>query len=200
MWRISDDFWDHWGPRKQNDWSQGLAGQFLTALKWAQYVQRGHWPDADMLPIGYLGPRPGEGTARETNLTHDEQRTLLTLWSIFRSPLIMGGNLTRMDPWTTSLLTNDEVIAVDQHAHGSGALVNTAVKAIWVSHDDRSRAVYLALFNVADERQTIVYPLQPLGLGASVHLRDLWEHKDLPATDLLRVTLQPHASALYKAW
>jgi hypothetical protein len=200
MWRISDDFWDHWGPRKPNDWSQGLRGQFQTAAQWAPLTQSGHWPDADMLPIGYLGPRPGEGAARQTVLTADEQRTLITLWAIFRSPLIMGGNLTKMDPGTTSLLSNDEVLAVNQHAHGQRAVINEATKVIWLSHDDRSQSVYLGLFNVADQPQTIVFPLQPLGLGAGVHVRDLWAHKDLPSTDLLRSTLAPHASALYKIW
>lgn len=200
MWRISNDFWDHWGPRKPNDWSQSLRAQFQTAAQWAQSTQPGHWPDADMLPLGYLGPRAGEGTARQTNLTPDEQRTLLTLWSIFRSPLIMGGNLTKLDAWTASLLSNDEVLAVNQHAHGEHAIVNEATKVIWMSRDDRSQAAYLALFNVADQPQTIVFPLQTLGLQAGVHVRDLWAHKDLPSTDILRSTLMPHASALYKIW
>lgn len=200
MWRISDDFWDHWGPRKQNDWSQSLRGQFQTAAGWAQYVQPGHWPDADMLPLGYLGPRPGEGSARQTNFTPDEQRTVLTLWSVFRSPLIMGGNLTKMDGATASLLTNDEVIAVNQHSHAVRVLANEATKGIWLSRDDRGTAAYTALFNLADQPQTIVYPLQPIGLGTSVHVRDLWEHKDLASTDTLKVTLEPHASVLYKLW
>ena len=200
MWRISDDFWDHWGPRKQNDWSQSLSGQFRNTAQWAQYVQPGHWPDADMLPLGFLGPRAGEGSARQSNLTQNEQRTLLTLWAIFRSPLIMGGNLTKLDAWTTSLLTNDEVIAVNQHSHSGRAISNEAGKAIWVSSDDRGKAVYVALFNLADQPQTIAFPLQPLGLGAGNHVRDLWAHKDLPSTDLLKAALEPHACALYRVW
>lgn len=200
MWRISNDFWDHWGPRNQNDWSQSLSGQFLVAADWAQFVQPGHWPDADMLPLGYLGPRAGEGNARQTNFTHDEQRTLLTLWSISRSPLIMGGNLTQMDSWTTSLLTDDEVIAVDQHSRGERAVLYESDKAVWVARDDRSRVAYVALFNVTDKPQTIEYPLQTLGMGASLHIRDLWARKDRASTDMLKATLQPHASVLYKAW
>src|SRR5581483_8881531 len=116
MWRISGDVWDHWAQWPNQDWSQGLLGQFKRAADWAPLTVPGHWPDADMLPIGYLGPRPGQGKARATNFTRDEQRTLMTLWSIFRSPLIMGGNLTKLDKWTTSLLTNSDVIAVHQHS------------------------------------------------------------------------------------
>jgi alpha-galactosidase len=63
-----------------------------------------------MLPVGHLGLAPGWGKARDTQLTRDEQRTLLTLWSIFHSPLMIGGDLTSADEWTTSLLTNPEVI------------------------------------------------------------------------------------------
>lgn len=200
MWRISNDVWDHWGPRKLNDWSQGVLGQFKDAASWAQYVQPGHWPDADMLPLGFLGPRPGEGQARQSNLTQDEQRTMLTLWSILRSPLIVGANLTKMDSWTTSLLKNDEVIAVNQHGRGGRPVVNEFGKAIWMSRDDRGGAVYLALFNLGNQPQSIEYPLQPLGLSVADHLRDLWEQKDLRQTELLKATLRPHASALYKIW
>ena len=200
MWRISNDFWDHWGPRKANDWSQGLLAQFHTTAQWAQYVDADRWPDADMLPIGNLGPRPGEGSARQTNLTHDEQRTLITLWTIFRSPLIMGGNLTQMDSWTTSLLTNDEVIAVNQHSHGGGAVGTEADQAIWVAWDDLDKTAYVALFNLADHAQKMNYPLQPLGLGTGLHVRDLWAHKELPRTDVANPVLEPHAVALYQVW
>lgn len=95
----------------RHDWSQSLYQQFATTAKWAPHLARGSWPDADMLPLGHLGPSPGVEPVRETRFTHDEQRTMMTLWSIFRSPLIMGGNLLSADKWTTSLLTNSEVIA-----------------------------------------------------------------------------------------
>ncbi len=119
MWRIADDFWDHWGPLPDKDkaWSQGVLAQFGWTAKWAAYHQPGRWPDADMLPLGRIGPHPGDGgPPRNTNLTHDEQVTMMTLWSIFRSPLILGGELPSSDEWTTKLLTNPEVLAVDQHS------------------------------------------------------------------------------------
>jgi alpha-galactosidase len=200
MWRISGDIWDHWGDwPKPRDWSKGLLGQFKLTSKWAPYVEAGHWPDADMLPLGQLGPRPGQGKPRRTEFTKDEQRTLMTLWSIFRSPLIYGGNLTQTDDWTAALLTNDEVIAVDQRSSGGHAVVNDGNKAIWVAKPDSGGRAYVALFNLDDKPQTIEYPLQALGLnGTSFQVRDLWERRDIGTLDRLRAALRPHASVLYR--
>ncbi len=199
LWRISDDFWDHWKQLPDQAWSQGLLAQFAVAAQWAPHVGAGHWPDADMLPLGYIGPRPGFQKARASNFTHDEGRTLITLWSIFRSPLIMGGNLIKMDDWTTSLLTNEEVIAVNQHSIGGRQMVNDGTKAIWMSKSDKSRDVYIALFNLADTPQMVEYPLQSAGLSkTSYAVRDLWARKGLGNTDILKAQLPPHASALFQ--
>ncbi|HZS52815.1 MAG TPA: glycoside hydrolase family 27 protein [Bryobacteraceae bacterium] len=200
MWRISGDVWDHWRLWPGQDWSQGVLGQFALAAKWAPLVEPGHWPDADMLPLGHLGPRPGQGKARESTLTQDEARTLMTLWCMFRSPLVMGGNLTQIDNATRGLLTNDEVIKVDQHSSGSREVLNEAQKIVWVSRADAPRGTaYVALFNVADAPQAIEYPLQSLGLSSvSFAIRDLWERKDLPVADRVRIILRPHAAALFR--
>ena len=116
MWRISDDIWDLWHSTVQ--YPQGLGDQFQNVAKWAGLAKPGHWPDADMLPLGYLGPAPGWEKARQTRLSHDEQRLLMTLWCIFPSPLMVGGRLPSADDWTLSLLTNPEVLAMDQHSTG----------------------------------------------------------------------------------
>ncbi len=198
MWRISDDFWDHWDQVPSQSWSQGLLGQFKRAADWAAYAKEGHWPDADMLPIGFIGPRPGNGKPRQTALTHDEQRTLITLWSMLRSPLIIGGNLTKLDPWTESLLTNDEVIAVDQHSIGGHQGSSDGRKVVWMAKDSKRQATYVALFNLTNTRQSFDYPLQPLGLSAAAfQVRDVWERKDLGQRDRLKADLEPHASALF---
>jgi alpha-galactosidase len=203
QWRISGDVWDHWGPWPGRGWSQGLLGQFTTAAQWAPYVEAGHWPDADMLPIGRLGPRPGEGVDRPTQFTKDEQRTMMTLWSIFRSPLMMGGDLPSNDAWTTSLLTNREMIAVDQHSRGGHPVLTSAKTAVWLAEDVsgkelQPKAHYVAVFNLADIPQTIHYSWQELKLEeGNSSVRDLWEHKDLGSTEGLNLTLAPHASALY---
>ncbi len=199
MWRISDDVWDHWAHDPKMNFSQSLSQQFPVAASWAGYVGQGHWPDADMLPIGYLGPRPGAGQARETKFTHDEQRTLMTLWCIFRSPLFMGGNLTKADDWTRSLLTNREVIALDQQSTGGHQVLNDGKKAVWVAKDSAGRGAYLALFNLSGARQTIEYPLQSLALsGTSFAIRDLWGQHDLGEADRVKPVLDPHASMLYR--
>ncbi len=199
MWRMSDDFWDHWKKWPDKAWSQSLLDQFALIAKWAPLVKPGHWPDADMLPLGYLGPRPGEGKPRTSELTHDEQRTVITLWSIFRSPLVAGNNLTKSDEWTLSLLTNEEVIAVDQHSQASRAVLNDSKKAIWLAKPESGTGAYVAVFNLEDVAQTIRYPLQSLGLpGVAFKIRDLWEKKDLGTADVLKVALRPHASALYR--
>ena len=86
-----------------------------------------------MLPLGHLGPSPGWGQPRNSRLTHDEQRTMFTLWSMFRSPLIMGGDLLTSDDWTIGLLTNLDVLAVDQHSTGEHAIITTDQTVVWIS-------------------------------------------------------------------
>ena len=197
MWRISDDVWDVWFSSK--DFPQGVKNQFAHAAVWAGVAKPGRWPDADMLPIGSLRPAAGWGEPRDSRLTHDEQRTMLTLWSIFRSPLIMGGNLPEADSWTTSLLTNDEVIAVDQHARDNRPVVNTEDTVIWTARAEKGNDFYVAVFNISDKPQDLHYSWRDLGLtSTSYKSRDLWEHRELGAKSALEVTLAPHASVLYR--
>jgi alpha-galactosidase len=207
MWRICDDYWDHWGPWEKHDWSQSLHQQFATTAKWAPHVAPGGWADADMLPLGHLGPHPGDGELRETRFSKDEQRTMMTLWSIFRSPLIMGGELTSADKWTASLLTNPEVIAVDQQSRENRAAVSTDTTAVWVARpayqfsEERSakQNYYLAVFNIGDVDRTIHYEWKELGLrDGRYKMRDLWERKGAGSASSLTVTLRAHASALYR--
>jgi alpha-galactosidase len=196
MWRISDDVWDVWSSDK--NFPQGVGNQFARAAQWASSSGPGHWPDADMLPIGRLEPAPGWGEPRSSRLTHDEQRTLLTLWSIFRSPLIMGGNLTLCDEWTLSALSNAELIRVDQHASNSRVVVSTDKAAVWVSTPDSGQGLYVALFNLDTAAQTMRIAWKELGLkGESYNARDVWEHKDLGAKPALDATLAAHGSVIY---
>jgi alpha-galactosidase len=198
MWRISDDVWDVWYSRK--NFPQGVKNQFARAALWAGVARLGHWPDADMLPLGSLRPAAGWDEPRETRLTHDEQRTLLNLWGIFRSPLIMGGNLLLADTWTTSLLTNREVIAVDQHSKDNHQVITTEDVVIWTARPEAGRDSYVAVFNISDIAQTVRYAWSDLGLAApSYKLRDLWQHAEVGSATSLKVTLPPHASVLYRA-
>jgi alpha-galactosidase len=108
LWRISNDVWDLWNGA--GEYPKGLADIFPLAARWAPEARSGAWPDADMLAIGYLGPAPGWGVARRSRLSAAEQLTLLTLWCVSRSPLMIGANLTRLDAGTRRLLTNPEVL------------------------------------------------------------------------------------------
>jgi alpha-galactosidase len=194
MWRISDDIWDIW--HSDVPYPQGLGDQFTRLAKWAGVAEPGRWPDADMLPFGYLGPAPGWGDPRQTRLTHDEQRTFMTLWCIFRSPLMVGGRLPSADEWTLSLLTNPEVLAVDQHSSGNHPVITTDKIVVWRARS--AHGYYIAAFNLGSSAQKLRYRWSELGLGEkSYTLRDLWEHKDLGSADSLVVELPAHGSVLY---
>jgi hypothetical protein len=118
---------------------------------------------------------------------------------MLRSPLVAGVNLTKLDDWTTALLTNKEVLDVDQNAHGARQLSKDASQAVWVSRPDDGVGAYLALFNLSEAQKSITYPLQAIGAGkTNFNVRDLWEHKDVGSKDTLKVTLPPHASALFR--
>jgi alpha-galactosidase len=198
MWRISDDVWDEW--HSAVEYPQGLGDQFPRVAKWAPLSEPGHWPDADMLPLGYLGPSPGWGKARQTRLSPAEQRTMITLWSIFRSPLMMGGDLPHSDAETTALLTNDEVLAVDQHSTGSRAVLQSPVASVWTAERTDGKGRYVAIFNTSNQAQELSYTWQQLVWPSGRYaLRELWEHTESRAASGVTVHLAPHACALYRA-
>jgi alpha-galactosidase len=198
MWRISDDVWDLW--HSTTAYPQGLNDQFPRAAKWADKAQAGHWPDADMVPLGYLGPAPGwGGKARASRLTHDEQRSLMTLWCIFGSPLMMGGNLPMSDEWTKSLLTNADVLFVDQHAVQSHPVVALDDTAVWLARSSQDKQVFLAVFNRSQKKQTLRYEWTALGLPKMKYgVRDLWQRRDLGRQPSLAAELAPHSCVLYR--
>lgn len=132
MWRISDDFWDRWDP---------LKGMFGRLHRWEPYRKQGSWPDADMLPFGVL-----EFT-RNTRFTKDEQQLCMTLWCIGRSPLIFGGDMTKMDEFTLNLLTNKDVLAVNQNSENNRQLFQDGDFYAWVADVPKSKDKYVALFN-----------------------------------------------------
>jgi alpha-galactosidase len=211
QWRISDDFWDLWtSPHDQNGFPQSLKDQFQLLAAWEPYAGPGHWPDADMLPIGYLGPNPGWGSPRQSRFTPAELRALITLWSIARSPLILGANLTRMNAATESLLTNPEVLAVDQRTTDNHPIVEVGAKpgaadnniAIWTAQEGADPII--AVFNRSDAPATIATTSwnklgNQFGLDKPTYrVRDLWQRKDLGPQSSLLVTLPPHGAALFR--
>ena len=132
MWRVSDDFWDRWQP---------LYEMFVRLEKWTPYRREGAWPDADMLPFGIVEFN------RPTRFTKDEQTLCMTLWCIAKSPLILGGDMTKLDPFTLGLLTNPEVLAVNQSSTDNRQLRREDDLVVWTARAPGSRDKYVALFN-----------------------------------------------------
>jgi hypothetical protein len=201
MWRIADDIWDGWAfPAQQ--FPNGLLSAFDNLAKWAKYAKPGNWPDADMLPWGSLTPHPGWGSARQSRLTPDEQRTQFTLWAMARSPLILGSNLTELDDFTRRLMTNKEVIAINQTAIASeeiaGSPEDAARMRVWSSTVSGARPTYLAVFNLQDAalRKDIPWPAALAGQDHAVF--DIWNQRHIAAAKLMHVDLPPHACALFR--
>ena len=197
MWRMSGDFWDVW---------RQLYGQFDGLAKWAdRKVPRGY-VDADMLPVGAIRlDRPNPPGGHWTRFTHDEQITLMTLWCIARSPLFAGGNLPDNDEWTLSLLTNDEVLAVDQRSEGNHQFLRDGDRIGWTARVPDSKDVYVALFNAspatgpATQPVEITVNLKDLRLQGRCGVRDLWSHKDLdPSDDAISASIPSHGAVLYR--
>lgn len=132
MWRITDDFWDRWGL---------LREMFDRVHAWTPYRRPGNWPDADMLPIGIIS------FGRPTQFTKDEQYTLMTLWSIARSPLIFGGDMTKLDQFTLRMLTNPEMLEVNQRSSNNRQVSRDRELIVWTADAADGRDKYVALFN-----------------------------------------------------
>ncbi len=144
MWRTSNDFWDNW---------QQLKNQFTILERWAGLGAEGCYPDGDMLPLGKIGLRAERGEPRWSGFTKDEQYTLMTLFSIFRSPLMFGGDLPSNDEFTLSLITNKDVLNVDQFSTNGKQLSRENDLIAWSADDPKTGDKYLALFNASDQKQ-----------------------------------------------
>ena len=192
LWRVSGDFWDNW---------KSLEHEFALGSRWHDFVGPGHWPDADMLPVGHLSvSNRSVGPDRFAHLTRDEQLTHLSLWSLLPSPLMIGANLPDNDGWTAALLINPEVIAVNQDAFGQPAQRLTNFPAgveIWTKRlADKSFAV--GVFNRGNAAVSVNLVWRDLGLRAKPAVRDLWLRKDLGRQKNFAAELPPHGCALLR--
>ncbi len=196
MWRMSDDVWDLWRYGGKGS-QQGILDQFPRVAAWEKYAKPGNWPDADMLPLGQLAPMPGWGKARTSRLSYEEQKTLLTLWSMARSPLILGANLTLLDGPTTALLLNRDVIRIDQTATASHEAGRTGDLVAWTAQTPGGQA--LALFNAGEQAMTMDVEFARYGLGTrKFQTRDVWSGTPLGRVSGVKgVTLAPHACVLW---
>jgi alpha-galactosidase len=196
MWRISDDIWDVW--KSEKPWPMSVESQFARVAAWEKYAKPGNWPDADMLPFGELRPNPGSGKTRSSHLTPDEEKTQITLWSMARSPLILGANLTLLDAYTTTLLVNRDLIRIDQTATASREALREGDLIAWTA-DLPMRERALALFNTGDQPMTLDVDFAKYGLGKQKYLaRNVWEGTTQGrVSELHSVVIPPHACVLW---
>lgn len=183
MWRISCDFWDNW---------EALKRQFPRCAAWSKRKIPGHWPDADMLPLGKIGIRGEVGEARNTNFTKDEQITLMTLWCIFRSPLMFGGDLPQTDEFTMNLITNKNAIEVNQHSKDNKEIFKSENIIIWKAmHKDNTKE-YIAIFNIGDT--DIQYNNFSEFILCPKTLTDIWNNKEI--TNISDISIPSHGAIL----
>lgn len=191
LWRISADFWDDWAQLKKH---------FELCRDWTPHIEAHHYPDADMLPLGSLSLRGPQAAPRQTNFTRAEQFALMSLFAIVCSPLMIGSDLPSTDEFTFSLLTNPEVLAVNQHSENTRVLFFNDTSAAWVADVPNSADKYLALFNLSDTECVVNVSLSDIGLPTACQIRDLWQRADLPSqfTNTFAPTLPSHGGGLYR--
>jgi len=192
MWRMVDDVWDTW-PH--------ITHLFDIAQKWYPFIASGTWPDCDMIPLGRISLRGERGADRMTRLTKDEQYTLMTLFTIFRSPLIFGGDLPSNDAFTLSLLTNKEVLKMHHESTGVRQLYQKDKKVAITSRNPKTGDVYVALFNLTDDKSPakVSVKLADLGIKGKCAITNMWTGKKLGEfSKEFSCSLIGHASGLYK--
>ncbi len=195
MWRMTGDFWDNWDK---------LHDMFERCCVWQNEVRSGNFPDCDMLPLGRLskngicnGPQN-----RMTQFTKPEQITMMTLWGIFRSPLMFGGNLPENDDWTLSLLTNEEYMKMHKTSFGAHQHLrkekNDKGEIVWVSNGKKCK--YIALFNTADTERNLKLDLSEILMPDTAYeVYDIWEKTRLPKVkNILKANVKPHGAKLFK--
>jgi alpha-galactosidase len=211
MWRISDDHWDVWHSEHkpgEGEFPFGLRDAFDRLAEWEPYARPGAWPDEDMLPEGSLTPHPGWGDPRQSRYSPDEQRTEFTLWAISRSPLILGTNLTKLDDFTRSMITNKDVLEINQRAVESGQGImplkngssDSFPQRYWYARTGGFHPRhYLAVFNLDDHASKSDLPWVVFHLDQKKYaVYDIWNQKRLPRAKALHVELPPHGCALFR--
>lgn len=191
MWRITDDFWDHW---------DAIEDMFERCELWQDHVSEGCFPDCDMLPVGKLGK--GFGEERDTYFTREEQKTMLTLWCMFRSPLMIGAELTKLDDWTKQLLTNQDILGLEgEHCKGE-QVFRDKERVVWKSVNEATKEVTVALFNLKDEEREISITAEELSVDTDLPnavLYELWDKEEYRVQDdCIKATVPPHGVKVYR--
>ena len=189
MWRITDDFWDKW---------ELLYDMFSRAEKWCTHTGAGHWPDADMLPIGPILQDYDKNN--RTKFTENEQITMMTLWSIFRSPLIIGGEMTGFDKFTMSLITNEEILAMHRNARNAHQVWRRDIHGneyiLWTASGAEGGR-YIAVFNAGETDGTIEILLSEIEIYDKVSGRELWSGEEVSNIDTIQSEIPSHGAKAY---
>lgn len=197
MWRITDDFWDNW---------ETLLYMFDRCEKWQDHVSQGCYPDCDMLPLGKVGKHFGQ--ERDTRFTREEQKTMMTLWCMFGSPLMLGTEMTMLDDWTRSLLQNEELLRLENGRFVSRQVLRDKEKCVWASVDPKTGEHYIALFNLKNGEQEISVfyeeckAMFPDGYfpGGTVKMKEVWSGSSaLVENDTVKGYVMPHGTLLFHA-
>jgi alpha-galactosidase len=168
LWRTTGDITDNW---------QSLSEIGFSQVEDAKYAGPGHWNDPDMLIVGWVGWGP---SLHPTGLTPDEQYTHISLWNLLSAPMLLGCDLEKLDDFTLNLLTNDEVIALDQDPLGKQAVPVIKKDSIQVWEKQLSDGnIALGIFNLDSKSKKFDLNLNDLGIKKEVLLRDLWKQKDI---------------------
>ena len=190
MWRITDDFWDKW---------ELLYDMFQRAEKWCTHTGAGHWPDADMLPVGPL--RQDYGKENWTKFTEDEQITMMTLWSIFRSPLMIGGEMTGLDDFTMKILTNEGILRMHKNSRNAHQVFRRNIGGVefatWIAQDVEG-GTYIAIFNLGNEEATLKASLEEFEIYDKVEATELWSGDAATFDGEIMVTLPAHGAKAYR--
>ena len=196
MWRITDDLWDKW---------EDILPMFERCEVWQNHVSEGCYPDCDMIPFGRLGK--GFGHEWTCNLTFEEQKTLMTLWCIFRSPLMLGAELMSLDDQTLSLLTNESVLHLTGYSHGARQLRRSDEEAVWISQDKEEGISYVTLFNLSEKEREVQVEIRELaemsGISREALLKaavtELWSGRaQTIRQEKIAELLPAHGAELYR--
>lgn len=189
MWRITDDFWDKW---------ELLYDMFSRAEKWCTHTGAGHWPDADMLPIGPI--LQDYDANNRTKFTESEQITMMTLWSIFRSPLMIGGEMTGFDEFTMGLITNTEILAMHRNSRNAHQVWRREIGGneyiLWTASSAEGGR-YLAVFNAGEKDAAIELPLAEAEIYDKVTAKELWSGEEVSDIDTIRAEISSHGAKAY---
>ena len=189
MWRITDDFWDKW---------ELLYNMFERAEKWSIHTGYGNYPDADMLPIGAL--RQCYNPDERTNFTDNEQVTMMTLWSIMRSPLMIGCEMTKLDEFGLSLLTNKDLLDMHKNSRHSHQVwrkdVNGVETVLWTAAG-ADGGQYVAVFNAGDKDNTVTLSAEDFEWKDSKKGFELWSKEKVSFDKSMKVTIPSHGAKAF---